>query len=71
VILETAKYIFSGEAGNKISEVVDINFSGISLPYPTHKVTTQAGSGYPLQSFCPTYKVKTAKRIFASIPNAA
>ncbi len=59
------------EAGNKISEVVDITVLGIPQPLPTHNSNTKAGSGYPLQSFCPTHKAKTAKRIFASIPNAA
>jgi len=49
----------------------DIEIMGIPLPFPTHNSNTRAGSGYPLQSFCPTHKAKRAKRIFASIPNAA
>jgi ribosomal protein S15P/S13E len=49
----------------------DIEILGIPLPFPTHNSNTGAGSGYPLQSFCPTHKAKRAKRIFASIPNAA
>jgi hypothetical protein len=49
----------------------DIEILGIPLPFPTHNSNTRAGSGYSLQSFCPTHKAKRAKRIFASIPNAA
>ena len=46
------------------------NYYCVTLPLQTHKANTQAGSGYPLQSFCPTHKANTAKRISASIPNA-
>ena len=44
---------------------------GNPQPLQTHKANTQAGSGYPLQSFCSTHNINAAKRIFATIPIAA
>jgi len=63
------------EAGNKISEVGDVTtllnkYLGIPLPLQTHKANTQAGPGYPLQSFFPTHNTNAEKRISATIPNA-
>jgi len=46
------------------------NNLGVTLPLQPHKANTQAGSGYSLQSFCPTKNASTANRIFATIPNA-